>query len=222
MRDQDGLAADFPQLIEALLAGGALCEYRHPRLHRLVCEPDSAERLEAERILERLGRVLRESDGVYYAAFDGLDASVEEAVSRQFTRYLDDEPLITEFTELLRQSLTGGEVLVAGDRFRFDAALSRITASQAHRESLQRLAALVQRQGKVRDRSPDEALRRVVNALTDRGYLFESSREAQEYVLTGEYQLFAHWLAFALDQEGFVDQGEDAEDNRAQAQEQLL
>lgn len=195
------LGPEFTDLLEALLSGNVICEYRYPKLYRFLKNPDETARDEAERILNLMGRALTEDGGLFFAVYtDANREAAHQAIKDRFKTYMDEADLIHEFFDLLREAVYGGEAPDVGDRFTFGHALERVTASRAYTERLIKTAARVSRRD---NPEPEVALRSIIDRMVPRGYLHRVSRQAQEYVIAGEFALFNQWFRFALEQEGY-------------------
>ncbi len=189
----------FSELMETLLAGTAICEYRAPALHRLLHDQERVDRERAEEMLEALGRRLECTNDIFYAVYVGDDDTVRRGVDELFARYLKNARLIGEFFDLLRIAQRGGEGFQPGNRFTFADALTRITSTQNTVDRLFEIASMVTQS---KDPSPDQALRRLIEKLTKEGYLYQISSSAQLYVVTGEMELFNQWATFVAEAEG--------------------
>lgn len=206
-------SARFNELMETLLAGTAICEYRAPALHRLLHDEERVDRQRAEELLEALGRRLECTNDIFYAVYLGDDDTVRRSVEDLFARYLKNARLISEFFDLLRIAQRGGEGFQPGDQFTFADALTRITSTQNTVDRLFEIASMVSRS---KDPPPEQALRRVIEELTKEGYLYQISSSTQQYVVTGEMELFNQWATFVAEAEGIDLDADTQEADEAQ------
>lgn len=213
------LSGQFTDLMETLLSGAAICEYRYPRLHALLGDENADDRSKAEEVLALLGRRLACTNEIFYAVYLGHDSTVEESVTRRFDDYLVSARYICEFFDLLRVTQRGGEVFEPGDRFKRPELLLRINASQEHRDAILRIATLAS--SRTRTTEAEAALNAVIEKLTRQGYLHQSSRLEQEYVVTGELELFNQWVSFVADHEGIDLDSELENEPEEETQESL-
>lgn len=208
MTDLTTTGPHFIELMETLLAGHAICEYRYPELHRVLaegaqdCEDEESDfhsdRVKAEAILRTMGRTLGRTESVYYAVYYEYDDTVDAAVRARFTRYTQNARLLCEFFDILRECSPGQVWPIPGDRFAFARVLDAVVASTRLHEKLMALASTVTSS---RDPSSDVALRSVVNDLAKNGYITTLDKQDQSYVLTGEIALFNQWRDFVAELE---------------------
>ena len=225
MSTQPDVSGQYPELVETLLAGQAICRHSRPGLHRLLAQGDRVDRVDetseqeeeaidrrsddrvaAEALLQSLGRRLAETDGVFYAVYERLDARASDAVRARFAEYTKQAPFIAEFFDILREARRGGEALAPGDRFEFSRVNDAIMSSV---ELTERLIVTVSRVANFQNPNPEKVLRRAVEELLAEGYLVESSGNNQHYIVAGELALFDAFRDFVMSVEG-VSLGDEA------------
>lgn len=186
----------FAEIIETLLAGQAICEYRHPKLHHALHDRERDDRAAADTWLAAIGRRIELTNDVFYAVHEGFGETVDARAGRVFDRYLREANRNMLFFDILRLA-QGGKVIETGDTFVFGDVLARINQDKALTDQLLRLAT---ESSKMKDPNPEAALRKLLDMME--AYLYEVDASAQQYVVTGEYELFNAWFAFVFEKEG--------------------
>jgi hypothetical protein len=233
------LSAYYPALLETLLSGRAICGHSHPTLHRLLSQGHvadrvdnqdaddgaaadygrSPDRIQAESVLESLGRRLACSDDVFYAVYSRVDEHATQAIKERFERYTTQAPFLAEFFDILRESRPGHESFAPGDRFDFSEVNHAIMSAPSLNE---RIVTVLGHISQSRNPTPESALRRAVDGLVSDGYLVPVAGSTQSYVVGGELALFDAYRDFVTGVLGVSLDESDEDEPEATHQAELL
>lgn len=190
------------EVLEILLAGGFICQYAYPELHRQMREPGFSD--EVRSALAPLGREVGaigevETPDTYFARYVDLDESVDRAAaSSQLVSVRDQLKPCLEFIRLINRAGRNDTCLAPGDTISFADMLDSIEHHVTYRDQLWDLSAHEMFSKSKSGKDNKDRLTLVLKALADAGYLVKRSRESANYIATGKmgyiYMVLA-WLA---------------------------
>ena len=186
-----------------LLAGGFICPYSQPELHRQMRAEGFADAVRAA--LAPLGRDLGalgedEAPEAYFARYVDLDDPRDrQQATAQLLVIRDQIRPCIDLIRLLDQASGNDSCMAPGEELSFAALLNAIEENPTFRDQLRDLAGheffAASRNGK----DTKDKLGRVLKAMADAEYLVKRSSESSNYIITGRMGYLHHILGWLAD-----------------------
>lgn len=195
--------SEIRDVLETLLAGGFICQYAYPELHRQLRAPGVEAEVRAA--LAPLGRELgtigeETAPDTYFSRYADLsDAKDRAAAAVQLVQMRDQLKPCLEFIRLFNRSGRTDACLAPGDTVSFSDLLEAIENNPTYRDQLRDLSGheFFSKSKSAKDNK--ERLALVLRPLADAGYLVKRSSESANYVATGKMGYFYMILAWVAE-----------------------
>ena len=177
-------------VLSKLLAGGFICQYAYPELHRQLREADFAASVESA--LAPLGRKLAtlgepQAPDTFFARFIDLSEPVDrEAATAQLIELRDQIRPCLEFIRLINRAGRSETCLAPGDVISFADMLDSIENHPTYRTQLWDLSGYDFFNKSKSGKDNNDRLKLVLRALADAGYIVKRNSESANYIATGK------------------------------------